>query len=265
MRTILSTSLLIIAATIGPCQAEPHNISKLFLISGRPVVDGVFINGNGPYRFLLDTGAQSNQLEAGLARKLGVVPTYRVQMDTAGGAVMVGGAKIRTMSVGTVEAGDQEVLMTSLEGIHELSQDIHGVLGQEFLSHFDYLLDLRGRRLTFGALQTAGTKTTFENMKGRIGLQTSAGKLILDSGVDLLVLFRAPDRGMTSQLVTASGTTDIRSAGTVRLRLGDREYKRAAIYAPGDFETNEKGLLPLSLFRSVFVSNSGGYVVLDGI
>jgi hypothetical protein len=34
---------------------------------GRPVVNGVFVNGRGPYRFLVDTGSNVNLIETDLA------------------------------------------------------------------------------------------------------------------------------------------------------------------------------------------------------
>ena len=36
---------------------------------GRPIVDGVYVNGHGPYRFLVDTGTMRNLIDADLARK----------------------------------------------------------------------------------------------------------------------------------------------------------------------------------------------------
>jgi hypothetical protein len=55
---------------------------KLEILGGRPVVSRVFLNGQGPFRFLLDTGAQSNQVETSLARKLGLTASFQVALDT---------------------------------------------------------------------------------------------------------------------------------------------------------------------------------------
>src|SRR5262245_60099750 len=79
---------------------------KRDLIGGRPVVD-VFLNGNGPYRFLLDTGGQSNQVEAGLARTLGLAPTFRVELGTPTGTLRVPAGRIGQVSLGGVEAANQ--------------------------------------------------------------------------------------------------------------------------------------------------------------
>ena len=55
-----------------------------------------------------------------------------------------------------VRAGSREFLLTSLDGVHVISGKIQGVLGQEFLSHMDYLLDMENRRLILGAAALEG-------------------------------------------------------------------------------------------------------------
>jgi hypothetical protein len=53
---------------------------KLQAREGRPIVDGVFVNGHGPYRFLLDTGSNVNLIETDLARKIGMKATLHVEL-----------------------------------------------------------------------------------------------------------------------------------------------------------------------------------------
>lgn len=36
------------------------NAANLRVEEGRPIVDGVYVNGDGPYRFLVDTGTNVN-------------------------------------------------------------------------------------------------------------------------------------------------------------------------------------------------------------
>src|SRR5579872_6673730 len=116
-------SLMIIAVAL-PCNARslpPSDGSiRLRLMGGRPVVDDVFLNGQGPFRFLVDTGAQTNQIEAPIARKLGLAPTFRVEMVTAAGTVPVAGGRVPEVSLGSATATNQEFLFTTLDGIHTL-------------------------------------------------------------------------------------------------------------------------------------------------
>ena len=69
-------SLVLLGA---PMFGASSNIN-LDVLSGRPVVNGVYINNQGPYRFLLDSGVTTNQLEAGIAAKLGLNPTFKVKL-----------------------------------------------------------------------------------------------------------------------------------------------------------------------------------------
>ena len=40
---------------------------KLFIHEGLPIIDGVYVNDHGPYRFLVDTGSSVNLIEPALA------------------------------------------------------------------------------------------------------------------------------------------------------------------------------------------------------
>ena len=89
-------SLMIILAALpdnARCSQPPEPAVKLHMLMGRPVVDGVFLNGQGPFRFLFDTGAQSNQVQASIARKLGLTPIFQTKMDTVSGAIYVAGGR----------------------------------------------------------------------------------------------------------------------------------------------------------------------------
>ena len=60
----------------------------------------------------------------------------------------VAGSRIAKISLGSATASTQEILFSRLEGPHALSAEINGVLGQEFLTHFDYLLDFANHVLS---------------------------------------------------------------------------------------------------------------------
>jgi hypothetical protein len=233
-------------------------------MGGRPVIDDVFLNGQGPYRFLLDTGAQTNQVETSLARKLGLTPTFRLEMDTAAGTIPVPGGHIAEVSLGSAIASNQEFLFTTLDGVHNLSPDIRGVLGEEFLAHFDYLLDFAGHRLVFGAADPqGGSRVNFATVNGCPAIETSEGKLVLDSGSDTTLLFRASSSAPGGQIRTASGSASVSTIQNLRLRIAGREYHPSnAASVPGASQGGEDGLVPASLFHGILIRNSGHYVIL---
>jgi hypothetical protein len=235
------------------------------MMMGRPVVDGVFLNGQGPYRFLIDTGAQANEVEATLAGKLGLAPAFQVEMTTVSGTIPVVGGRIAEVVLGSVKASNQEFLFTTLDDVHALSGDIHGVLGQEFLSRFDFLLDFANRRLVFRApIPEGGRRVGVETIHGRPAIETSEGKLVLDSGTDAAILFRASSLG-EGQVRTASGFTSVATVHRLLLRIAGREYHPANTAFIPRSSPGEDGELPASLFHAVFFSNSGRYVILDPV
>jgi hypothetical protein len=65
---------------------------KLQVRDWRPFVDGVYVNGHGPYRFLLDTGTNMNLIESGLARKIGMEPTFEDEVQSSTGRTLLRGS-----------------------------------------------------------------------------------------------------------------------------------------------------------------------------
>jgi len=257
---------LIIAAVPLTARTFPADqpVIRLDILEGRPVASRVFLNGKGPFRFLLDTGAQTNQVEALLARQLGLTSQFQVVLETASGTARVPGGRVAEVTLEGATAANQEFLFTGMEAVQELSPDIQGVLGQEFLSRFDYLLDFRGRYLVFGAAVPGGTRIPARVIDGRMAVQTSHGYLVLDSGTEALILFHTTaSSGPGGTIRTASGAGAVSMVHGATVRIGAKSYRPAtAAFAANPF-LPEDGLLPASLFGSIYVSNSGCYVVAE--
>lgn len=254
----------LVAVLLSSIAASGAAPVRLIVKDGRPVVDGVFVDGHGPFRFLLDTGAESNQMDRWLAVQLGLRASFRVEMATSTGVVVQPGAGGFVVKLGSVSAPEQELLFTGLDGIREWSGGIQGVLGQAFLRNFDYLLDLRGKRLVFGAEAGAGTRLQFEEISGRPAVFTSLGRLVLDSGADGVVLFRNAHPGSV-RVRSAAGFVE--ASPEVRSRtvwIEGKEYRvRGGVEVGRPSGIHEDGLLPASTFRTVYVSNSEKFVILD--
>src|SRR5262249_12723167 len=115
MRISASLGFIMIGAVLAsgrePSQNTSSSPTRLSVIRGFPIATSVYLNGQGPYRFLLDTGAETNQMDVGLARKLGIAPSFRVDLDTAAGTTQVAGAWVAEVGLGTAHASDQEFLL----------------------------------------------------------------------------------------------------------------------------------------------------------
>lgn len=255
------TGLSIVPLTAGPAGAAV----KLRILDGRPIVSGVYLNRHGPYQFLLDTGTTLNHLDPWLAKSIGLKPTFRTPLLSATGVISVNGAEGIEVTLGPVRADGQTFLLGGLDTIQRSLQDVQGVLGQAFLSRFDYLLDLRSRRIEFGTRELAAgaTRASFESIAGRPAVSTSLGSMVLDSGTVSVTLFgiRAPI--ITHEMFTMTGRARVGKVSGELVIGGRRFWHGEAVAIPRPAETGAAGLMPVSLFKAVYVSNSESYVLLD--
>ncbi len=174
------------------------------------------------------------------------------------------GSDGNVVELGPARADRQRFQFSRLDSLHSTWPDVHGVLGQWFLSGFDYTLDLRGKHLEFGKRETDGGRALVRMSNGRTTVTTSLGDLVLDSGAARLVLFGVkPGIGELRDMLTLTGS---RVVGTVARQLvidGRSIWRGDAVAIPGDGEEGVSGLMPLSLFRSIYVCNSESYVVFE--
>jgi hypothetical protein len=250
---------LIIAAT------HAFGSVKLQVRDGRPIVDGVYVNGHGPYRFLVDTGTNVNLIESGLARKIGMTTTFQVSLVSAAGSSPTSGSDGNEVMLDSVKAANQKFLLSSLDAIHNSSPDVQGVLGEWFLAQFDYTVDLRGKQLEFGTQDRPGTRSPFRMINARPVLSTSLGDLALDSGQNRLVLFGVrPDNDSAYELHTVAGSQFVGRTYGKPLLIGGRKISDGeGIAMSNKPEAGADGLLPLNAFKAIYICNSGGYVIFE--
>jgi predicted aspartyl protease len=237
---------------------------RLEMREGRPVVDGVFVNGHGPYRFLIDTGSNLNLIEKRVGDAMGLVAAAEVEVKSSAGKTRMVESDGNEISLGSATARGQKLLVSAMREIRSVLPEVHGVLGQWFLGRFDYLLDIRGRRIEFGKQERTGRRLPSRLLNGRMAIWTSLGELLLDSGAVNLVRFGVtPDRSGMKYVETVAGG---RFAGSVESSLsidGRNVWSGTAVAMPETDEAGVAGLMPVGLFRKVYVCNSEGYVVLE--
>ena len=227
-------------------------------------MDRVYVNGHGPFRFLLDTGANVNLIETGLARKIGMNATFRTELSSSTGKTAASGSDGNEFALDTVKATPQKFLFTGLEAVHKIEPDVRGVLGQWFLAGFDYRLDLRNKHLDFGKQDPAGTRAQFANLNGRPVIATNLGNLVLDSGAARLILFGTQaDSEVNGYMKTLTSSQNIGTASRKLTIEGSDVWHGDAVTIPSRTEPGIAGLLPLSLFRAVYICNSKGYAVFE--
>jgi len=140
---------------------------------GGRLVAPVGINGKGAYPFLVDTGATTTVLSQKLAERLGVASRGTYRVHTFAGERSVPVARLETVGIGSHWVAGVDVFCADLGRMFKLEPAIEGILGQDVLARFNYLLDRRGRRLEIeeagdlGAV-LSGTPVPFKSRGGKI-------------------------------------------------------------------------------------------------
>jgi predicted aspartyl protease len=135
-------------ATLSPSSAKV----KFRLAGGAQplILLPVEINGEGPFDFILDTGAGTSLLSSELGQKLGIKIIGSKEGQSAGGAVSVSLAKVESLAVGSARLEDVDVGLVDLSHIGKtVGAQIDGDLGYNFLKHFRITLDYRANEIRF--------------------------------------------------------------------------------------------------------------------
>jgi predicted aspartyl protease len=260
------------------------------------VIVPVMMNRRGPYDFLLDTGSSVTMVDEKFAEEIGLSLSGRTTivsiqggeatMFTAeAGIVSVAGAQVDQLTIGVVKS------------FASVPVKVRGVLGEDFLRNFDLLLDYRHHFLQFDSnLGSLAEMLTGERVpvslvgcdhlatiSNRLILTTRIRdlthhqvKLLLDTGTNVLVL-----HGPQLQLpvtrdnsVYAAGnsvSSAIIMAGSWQrtgfVEIGDRTsvYDPPTVVISVRRTSDVDGLLPASIFHSIFISHSGEFVILNPV
>lgn len=124
---------------------------------------------------------------------------------------------------------------------------------------------MRGKVIDFGARAPEQTKvrTPFARVTGRPMVRTSLGSLLLDSGASDVTLFNVAGNSLMRETFTMTGPVKVGMAAK-KLVIGSRTFWRGdAVTIPRSPESGATGLLPVSVFKTVYVCNSAGYLVLN--
>lgn len=107
-------------------------------------------NGEGPFEFILDTGAGTSLLSSELGQKLGIKVLGSKEGQSAGGAVSISLGQLNSIAVGPAKLENIDVGIVDLSHIGKaVGAKIDGDLGYNFLKHFRITLDYRSNEIRF--------------------------------------------------------------------------------------------------------------------
>jgi len=282
---VAALGLLLLINVACPMVVRAEGPVGLRLLWGRLPVVPVYLEGQGPFDFLLDTGTNSTIVTPEVAARLGLRPADRVTLVTVAGERDVPRARLRRVSVGASAAENVEALVSGLELIRRLDPRVCGILGQNYLGRFNYTLDYGARTVEFegagDAAPPAGERVAFDVEEGKLVVaafsesHVRALRLVLDAAATSLVIFGdvrgslgpADSKGGAGRVLTEAGSLEAGLARLRSLRVGGTRLRDVPVAlisdAAGRGERAEDGLLPTSLFRAVYFNHDGGYVIFN--
>jgi hypothetical protein len=248
----------------------------------------VSINGRGPYKFLFDTGPAITVLDEKIAQQLGLRSMGWQSFLTFTGAVRIPIARLETISVGSESLHDIKATYFDLRKVYTLVYGIQGILGQDFLSKHNYLINYRDKTILLdnkGELKSmlSGSRLHCERNQSKFylpvpstGRDVKCRRFLLDSGADAPFVFvqssEIPEQDIVrieeEQFVlrTGVGQRKIRACRIGTYRVGGVMFENIRFMIANLLVSEWKygdGLLPLRLFDAVYFDNDEDYVMLN--
>ena len=291
MRLNLPLATIMYAVCVAfPTLAFAQTVIKLTTASWGYLIVPVSINGSGPYPFLLDTGSNSTLVRNELLDTLGFSCTKSTPAH-----VMAGVSYLRQAVAEIVTVADLSIHGLAIEGIDadqisRLRAPIQGVLGEDFLKHFDILIDNHAKTLTLDhgfdlarSLTGDHLPLSFSGMRGGhsttdrlvLGLNLASSEvtthLLIDSGTNYATFFPLNPMPLAggamprANLQTFIGNSRCR-VDFVTLTFGTNTFPDLRLVSCEGI-TRDKvdvdGTLPTNIFHRLFISHASGYAIAN--
>src|SRR5580704_16041341 len=214
----------------GICQSiQAQSEIRFRLVRDTLVIVSLTANDQGPFDFVLDTGADTTIVDSSLANTLSLVSAGSLQQTTLAGIQTLTRSSIRSMAIGRGRVENVPVLVEDLGGLRNMDGRIEGIAGQNFLAHFNYLLDYRKHSVRIeqaDEIQQAldGDRVPMDRSDNRMIVALEAQsvgraklRLLLDSGANTVVLLPAASHALN--LSAQEGGVETTSSGKVGLHM----------------------------------------------
>jgi len=263
---------------------QSSDIIKFKLGDGYLIIVQAMLNDAGPFNFLLDTGATHTVIDPSLARQLQLPVIGKASLTTVSDVREDQLARLKAVLVGRSEISELGAVIDRLDQVKLKAPGIRGVLGEDFLSNFDFLIDYKERTLRLGGDVPAGDRCRFEPIGSYQGALTTnrllldaefmdvgngKAQLQLDTGAKMLELFPARSGSVRSQpwagsMAFSSGTNGTALHSHTSIKIGTTVVNDLdVVRSRQGVAFDAAGLLPASIFHRIYISHSGGFVVLN--
>jgi predicted aspartyl protease len=279
---LLPIVLLVFARSArGLSGADSASEIRLKPVLGTPVMlVPVYVNHQGPFQFLLDTGADETIVDVRLAKRLALPKNEWIEGSTVGGSWHPNRTTMEELEAGPASVRDFAALEADLSAVRGALPEVKGILGQDFLSRFNYLLSYKDRSILFERSDEIrdtirGEPVQLERPLSRmvVEAQTTMAseqklRLLLDSGANTLVLNK---ESAAAASIVVTGTA-IETTANARLLLVSGRIDQLTIASHRFYDVPVTlsalpqiegfcdGLLPTAFFKAIYVNNREGFV-----
>jgi Aspartyl protease len=289
----LASSFALAVTMVPALPAKTHcpgNVASvpLRLVTGYQMIVPVSVNHSGPYQFLLDTGLQITMIDQSLAVQLHLEAQGMAVVAGAGSRQSATIARLDMLEAGSHAVPNTKALVYDLQNGH-----IQGILGEDFLEHFDMMIDnvhgllclddsaamradVRGphAELMTPAERGGGLVPNLIIVEARLSDATRPVRLMLDSGANGAILFNTSEYLAPPQKGHIEGTgVDGRqlifsTLPAQDMKIGSLKLSRVPFVslARAQDDSHAKGfdgILTLGLFRRVFVSHADHFAIFN--
>jgi predicted aspartyl protease len=242
LQALPQTPLPAVPPALADAAVEPPTV---YLDTAMDEVDRmtveVFINEQGPFNFVIDTGADRSVLSVPLAQRLGLEPGADVMLHGIGGSALTPTAKVALITAGDARRKNVQLPILSTERL-----GVDGLLGVDMLEDRNVVMDFRRHRLEvrrssrlgsasqgarevsvladarFGRLAIANARVSGVRCVAFIdsGSGSSMGNMALARAIKLRVR-RKPEPSMAIRLIGAAGEATLGELRIIRsIELG---------------------------------------------
>ena len=260
------------------------------LVEGLPVVQ-VTLNGNGPYDFVVDTGSNITRVQSQLLAQLSISPGQELVVHTTTGLTHQRRTTAESIGVGGLTVLRVEIDALESEQLSINHQRLSGILGENFLKHFDILLDnerktlvldrtsrlaesFYGEQLPFSRFGSFDTGATPDRIVVELKIPSyrkQSLRCALDSGANFTILY--PETSKVWNTLLLSQPPEMHTLGGNSCIM-ERSLMGVggSFHADSEFGVCEKMtreasdsdcLLSTHLFQAILISHLNSYVIVN--
>jgi predicted aspartyl protease len=199
-----------------PLFASPTRIDRI----GR-VVAPVIIDGKGPFRLVVDSGASHSTFSPKLVTTLGLDPSHDSPLLLNG---VTGVAQVPTVTVGRIQAGDMVVQNAQVPVVSSsIMAEADGILGVAGLRKERILVDFRRDRIVITRSSRSIDTDGFLRIRGN---EVAGGLLAVNARIGGVLARAVIDTGAERTL----GNAALRDALRARQRGRDSRWSTTSVY-----------------------------------